>query len=116
MKLFLAPVYHPVYDTEHEGFNDTLNSLINYIPKSAEFIGGHDVNANIGVRLKIYCRAIGPHGIDNRNKKGQMLLGLISANNTKIVNTFYQKNSYTTCRSFDKTRSCHMLDIITSSF
>ena len=34
LKLLLASVYHPVDDTEHEGFNDTLNSLINYIPKS----------------------------------------------------------------------------------
>ena len=83
LKLFLALVYHRVDATEHEGFNDTLNSLINSIPKSAEFIGGRDVNVNLGVRLKIHCRAIGPHGIDSRNKKGRRLLGLISANNIK---------------------------------
>ena len=56
LKLFLASVYHPVDDTEHEGFNDTLNSMINYIPKSAEFIRGHDVNANLGVSIKIHRR------------------------------------------------------------
>ena len=113
MKLLLSLVYHPVDDMEHEGFNDSLNSLINYIPKSAEFIGGHDVNGKLGVRLKINLPVIGPHVIENRNKKGRILLGLLSANNIKIVNTFYQKDSYTTWRSFDNTRLCHMLDVIT---
>ena len=68
------------------------------------------------MRLKIHRQEIGPHSIENRNKKGIRLLGLISANNIKIVNTFYQKDSYTTWRSFEKTRSCHMLDVTTSSF
>ena len=54
MKLFLASVYDPVDDTEHKGFNDTLNSLINSIPEYAEFIGGNDVNANLGLRLKMH--------------------------------------------------------------
>ena len=98
LKLFLASVYHPVDDTEHEGFNDILNSMINYIPKSAEFIRGHDVNANLGVSIKIHRREIGPHSIDDRNKKGRRLMGIIRYNNIKIVNTFYQKDSYTTWR------------------
>ena len=86
--MFLLSVYHPLDDTEQKGFNDTLNSLINSIPKYAEFIGGHDVNANLGIRLKRNCRLIGPHDIKNRNKKGRRLLGLLRANNIKIVNTF----------------------------
>ena len=68
------------------------------------------------MRLKKYCQEIGPHGIDNSNKYGIRLLGVLSTNNIKIVNTFYQKDSFTTWRSFEKTRSCHMLDVITSSF
>ena len=72
------------------------------------------MNTNLGVMLKMNRRAIVPHGINNRNKKGRRLLGLLSANNLKIVNTFYQKGSYTTWTSFHKTRSCHMLDVMTS--
>ena len=116
MKLFLESVYHPVDDIEHERINDTLNSLINYIPKTGEFIRGHDVNANLGVMLKIHRREIGPHGIDNMNKKGRRLLGLLIADNIKIMNTFYQKDSYTTWRLFDKTRLFRMLAVIASSF
>ena len=89
LKLFLASIYNLVDDREHKAFNETLSSLINYIPKSAEFIGGHDMNANLGVRLKMYRRSIGPHRINNRNKKEKRLLKLINANNLKIVNTFY---------------------------
>ena len=68
------------------------------------------------MRLKIHRQSIRPHGIDNRSKKGRRLLVLLSANNIKIVNTFYQKDSYTTWRPFDRTRLCHMFDVITSSF
>ena len=50
MKLFIASIYHPVYVNEHEEFNDTLSMLVNSVPKSLNFIGGHDVNANLGVR------------------------------------------------------------------
>ena len=114
LKMFLASIYHSIDDTEHKAFNETLSSLINYIPKSADFFGGYDVNTNLGVMLKMNRRAIVPHGINNRNKKGRRLLGLLSANNLKIVNTFYQKGSYTTWTSFHKTRSCHMLDVMTS--
>ena len=88
--------------------------MINFKPESAEFIEGHDVNVNLGVRLEIHCRAIGSHVIDNMNKKGRRLLGLLSAKNIRIVITLYQKDSYTTWRLFDKTRLCHRLDVNTS--
>ena len=46
LKLFVASVYHPVYETEHMEFIDTLISIMSSVPKMVEFIGGHDVNAN----------------------------------------------------------------------
>ena len=86
MKLFIASIYHPVDDTEHEAFNGTLSSLLNSIPRTAEFIGRRDVNANLGIRLKMHPQVIGPHGIYNRNKRGRILLGLFSANNLRVMN------------------------------
>ena len=115
MKLFIASIYHPVDETEHEEFNNTLSSLLNSIPRSDEFIGGHDVNANLGVRSEIHHRAIGMYGINNRNNKGRKLLSIFSANNLRVINTFYEKSSYTTWRSFHTSNTCHMLDVITSS-
>ena len=74
------------------------------------------MNANIGVRFKMHRQVIRSHGINNRNKKGRILLDLFSANNLRVMNTFYEKSSYTTWRSFHTTNTCHMLDVITSSF
>ena len=88
---------------------------MNSVPRSAEFIGGHDFNANLGVRLKMHPRTIGPHGLRNRNKKGRKLLGLLSAYNLKVVNTFFQKDFHITWKSFNEDKTCHMLDVITSS-
>ena len=42
-------------------------------------------------------------------------MGLFSSNNLKVINTFYEKRSYTTWRSFHTSSTCHMLDVITSS-
>ena len=50
---FFASVYHPVDDTEHTEFIDTLRSIMSSVPKKAEFIGGHDVNADIGIHTKM---------------------------------------------------------------
>ena len=47
--LFVASVYHPVDEVEHADFTDTLSSIITSVPNTAEFIGGHDVNANLGI-------------------------------------------------------------------
>ena len=33
LKLFIAYIYHPVDETEHEEFNNTLISLLNSIPR-----------------------------------------------------------------------------------
>ena len=50
---FFASVYHPVDGTEHTEFIDTLRSIMSSVPKKAEFIGGHDVNADIGIHTKM---------------------------------------------------------------
>ena len=83
------------------------------IPKTVQFIGGHDVNENLGVQNIMHKKVIGIYDIKNRNKKGRNLLGLFGANNLRVVNRFFKKRNYTTWRSLNKSRTPHMLDIIT---
>ena len=49
LKLFIALIYDPVDTKYHKEFNDTLSMLLNLVPKTSNFIGGHDVNSNLGV-------------------------------------------------------------------
>ena len=85
------------------------------VPKNANFIGRHDVNANLGIRSKMYGETLGLWGINNRNMKGRRLLGFFSNNQLKIDNSFYKKSSYVTWIYFNKTRPPHMLDVISVS-
>ena len=64
---------------------------MNLIPKCFEFIGGHDVNANLGVRKQMYKKVIGTYGLDNRNMKGSNLLGVPIENNLRVVKSFFLK-------------------------
>ena len=54
LKIFVASIYHPNDIKETREFNETVSSLLNLIPKHVEFIGGHDVNPNLGVRKQMY--------------------------------------------------------------
>ena len=92
-----------------------MSTIMSSVPKKAKFIGGHDVNSNIGVRSKMYGKTLGPSLIKNRNMKGRRLLGFFSNNQLKVANSFYKKSSYVTWRSFNKMRSPHMLDVISVS-
>ena len=76
--LFLASIYHPIDELEHTEFIDILSNIMCSVPKNANFIGEHDVNANLGIRLKMYGKTLGPWGIKNRNMKGRRLLGFSS--------------------------------------
>ena len=95
--------------------NEKMSSLMNLIPKNVEFIGGHDVNENLGVRNQIYKKDIGIYGLDNRNTKGRNLLGILREKNLRVVNSFFKKRIYTTYRSKCKGKSPHILDVITCS-
>ena len=56
--MFIASIYHPVDVNEHKEFNGILSMLVNSVPKSLNFISGRDVNANLGIRKKIYKSTI----------------------------------------------------------
>ena len=105
----------PVDVNEHEEFNDTLSMLVNSVPKSLNFIGGHDVNANLGIRKELSKGVIGPFGIDNRNMKGRILLSVLSQNRLRVTNSYFKKPYLVTWRSFNASISPHMLDVITTS-
>ena len=94
--LFVASIYHPVDELEHTEFIDILSNIMCSVPKNANFIGGHDVNANLVIRSKMYGKTLGPWGINNRNIKGRRLLSFFSNNQLKIANSFFRKYSYVT--------------------
>ena len=79
------------------------------------FIGGHDVNANLLIRSKMYRKILGPWGITNRNMKGRRLIGFFSNNQLKLTNSFFKKSSYVTWRYKKNMRSPHILDVISVS-
>ena len=85
------------------------------LPKTVQFIGGHDVNANLGVQKIMHKKVIRTYGIKNRNNNGRNLLGLFGANNLRVVNSFFKKRHYTTWRSFNQSKTPHMLEVITCS-
>ena len=89
--------------------------LVNSVPKSLNFIGGHDVNDNLLVRKKLYKGVIGPFGIDNRNMKGRRLLISLIQNRLRVTKSYFKKPYFVTWISFNASRYPHMLDVITTS-
>ena len=110
--LFVASIYHPVDEFEHTEFMDILRTIMSSVPKTEKFIGGNYVNANLGIRSKMYGKTLGPWGINTCNMKGRRLLCFFSNNQPKIANRIYKNSSYLTWRYFNKMRSPHMLDVI----
>ena len=60
LTLFVALIYHPVDEFEHTEFIDIMSTTMSSVPKKAKFIGGHDVNSNLGVIFNIYGKTLGP--------------------------------------------------------
>ena len=85
------------------------------LPKGVQFIGGHDVNANLGMQRLMHKKVIRIYGLKNRNKKGQNPLVIFGVNNLIVVNSFFKNQNYTIWRSYNKSTSPHMLDVITCS-
>ena len=88
---------------------------MNSVPKTAEFIGGHDVNANLDICNNMYRKTLVPSGINTRNMKGRRLLGFFSQHRLNVTNIFYNKPSFVMRRSFGTSKSPYMLDIISVS-
>ena len=113
--MFIASVYDPVDEVEQTDLINTLNFIMSSVTNTAGFIGGYDVNDNIGIRTNMYRKTLGPWRIDNRNMKGIRLLGFFIHNQMKVTTRFFKKISFVTWISFSKARYTHMLDVISVS-
>jgi len=111
MSLFLASVYHPCHDTPHEKFTETLNFLLQLVPKNSKIIIGADINAKVGKRdCEEFKAVLGPHGPAIRNTRGSNLLNLYLSHELRVENTFFDAPNHTTFTNIkddDKT----MIDI-----
>ena len=113
--IFVASVYHPVDELKNTDFINILSSIMSSVPKTAKFMGGHDVNGNLGTRSKMYRKTLGPWGIDNSNMKRRILIEFFSHNQLKIANIFFKKTSFVAWIFFSQMRSPFMLDVISVS-
>ena len=110
IKIFIASIYHPVDNEDQKRFNEELASFYTAIPRNAKLLSGQDVNSNIGVRSKMFRDVIGKNGINNRNAKGKDLLFLLNNIKFRVLLTYFRRDNYTTWRSFNSTKSPHILD------
>jgi len=130
LALTLASVYHPCTKTGDDAtyfrFLDTLDTLLNKVPKKSEIIMGADINSNIGTFDKhstAFRAALGPHGLSKRNNKGENLLHVYLAHRLRVMNTFFEARStspgHNTWTSNRPTNSgiadTHMLNVIVCS-
>ena len=88
--MFVALIYHLVDEKNREEFNDELIDIFLQIPKSEDFFCGHDINASVGVRKNIYANELVTYGIENRNKKGRILMGEFLTKNLKVRKNFFK--------------------------
>ncbi len=107
-------------------FLETLDSLLNKLPKS-ELIIGADIDANIGrfdnKSAADFGLAIGPHGFPNRNPKGEGLLNVYLAHRLRVMNTFFPgkvngpgHGTWTSTQpTSNRQADSHMLNVIVAS-
>ena len=91
LSLSLISAYFPCDDQHHEQFCARLDSMISTISSSTQIILGSDINARIGIRhCDKHKETLGPHGIQQSNARGENLLQVLTANNLRVENTFFQ--------------------------
>ena len=91
LSLSLISAYFPCDDQHHEQFCALLDSMISTISSSTQIILGSDINARIGIRhCDKHKETLGPHGIQRSNARGENLLQVLTANNLRVENTFFQ--------------------------
>jgi len=98
-------------EEEIESFYNDLQTVKDKIPKREVCIIMGDLNAKVGKGEDKEC-GIGPHGLGNRNDRGDKLASFCNANELAITNTLFKQPSRRryTWISPDMTR--HQLDYI----
>ena len=107
---FLYSIYHSFEAAEQRKFYDELDHFSTNRSRNYEVLLGADVNYNVGIRSLRFWDILGPHGIDNRNLKGQELLYLYKSNDFKILLSFFKHTNYVSYRSFNDAKTPHMLN------
>jgi exonuclease III len=99
-KITLINVYAPHAENktteEIQIFYDQLSDVTDGCKKRGrEIIMGGDFNASVGTRVE--CneeerRAIGPHGVNQRNLCGDMVINMAMATDLKVTTSFFKHN------------------------
>ena len=90
--LNIIQVYAPTSDSEEEEaekFYTDLQNVKNKIPGREICVIMGDFNAKIGEGEDRQC-GIGPHGLGERNERGDLLANFCQANNLTVTNTLFQ--------------------------
>jgi hypothetical protein len=130
MTLSLASSYHPCTKTGSDDaymrFLDTLDGLLDKLPKNELIIGAY-INANIGqfnnMSAVEFGPAIGPHGFPKRNSKAESLLAVYLAHHLRVMNIVFQEKAngpghgtWTSNRPTSHEQAeLHMLNVIVTS-
>ena len=81
-------------DIERKEFWDTLDMVVNNIPREQKIFIGGDFNGHVGVGVDGYHRVHGGFGFGTRNDGGRELLDFASAHDLMVVNTFFNKKDH----------------------
>ena len=95
---------------DQKRLNKELKSFYNAITWNSKILVGQYVNCNIGIQSKMFRDVIKPNGINNINSKGEYLLFLLNSIEFRVSITYFRQGNYTIWRSFNYTRSPHMLE------
>ena len=110
IKIFLCSIYHPYEFDKQREFYDELNHFITTRTRNSDIFMWAEVNCNVGKISKRFKDILGPHGLDNWNLKGRDILYLYKSNNFKILLSFFAHTNYIIYRSFNDSKTPHMLD------
>jgi hypothetical protein len=63
-------------------------------------IVGHDLSASVDVRTEadhgtVDNNILGPHGLNNRNVKGDMAINFLQQQNLRVMSTYFPHDNYT---------------------
>ena len=95
---------------EQKFFNKELASFYNTIPRNAKLLSGQDIYDNVGIWSNVFRDVLGHQELDNCNVKCKYLLFLRKSNKFIVLLNYFKNINYTTWRSFNSTRSPHMLE------
>ena len=90
IKLMSVYFLHSVYADHHiEKYTEQLRSM--RVPTNSMQIVGGDFNAELGPRYGVERASVGPHTLNEGNKRGDWLKHWLMPHNFTALNTMYKK-------------------------